>query len=109
MAGKGATHRQGGGIVTLRSEDMKEGVGFKGSGRQYETLVVLDGKEQPRRITGTRPNTPILVVGRIVWGKDGANDSFVPFQVGPELKLPEKEGRASVPLTSSRARSADSC
>ncbi|MDA7888615.1 sialate O-acetylesterase [Akkermansiaceae bacterium] len=96
--GKGATHRQGGGIVTLRSEDMKEGVGFKGTGRQYETIVVLDGKEQPRRITGTRPNTPILVVGRITWGKDGGNDSFVPFHVGPDLKLPEKEGRHSVPF-----------
>ncbi|MFT5410979.1 MAG: hypothetical protein ACI9NC_003712 [Verrucomicrobiales bacterium] len=96
FAGQEFTHRSGGGIVTLRSEDMKEGVGFKASGRQYETAVVLDGKVQPRRITGTRPNTPILVVGRIIWGKGGENDSFVPFHVGPDLKLPEKEGRASV-------------
>ena len=57
------THRSGGGNVTLRSEDMRQGVGFRANGRQYETVVVLDGKEQPRRITGTRPNTPILVVG----------------------------------------------
>jgi hypothetical protein len=98
IAGKGLTHRQGGGIVTLRSADMKEGVGFKASGRQYETAVVLDGKVVPRRITGTRPNTPILVVGRIIWGQDGEDDSFVPFHVGPDLKLPEKEGRASVPF-----------
>ena len=92
------THRSGGGIVTLRSEDMQEGVGFKGTGRQYETVVVVEGKEQPRRITGTRPNTPILVVGRLTWGVGGADDSFVPFHVGPDLKLPEKEGRHSVPF-----------
>ena len=91
-------HRQGGGIVTLRSEDLKQGVGFRSHVRQYETAVVLDGKVQPRRITGTRPNTPILVVGRIIWGRDGEDDSFVPFHVGPDLKLPEKEGRASVPF-----------
>ena len=92
------THRNGGGTLTLRSEDMQEGVGFKAGGRQYETLVVLGGKEQPRRITGTRPNTPILVVGRLTWGKNGGNDSFVPFHVGPDLKLPEKEGRHSAPF-----------
>lgn len=92
------SHRSGGGTVTLRSEDMQEGVGFKGHGRQYETVVVLDGKEQTRRITGTRPNTPILVVGRLTWGKNGENDSFVPFHVGPDLKLPGKEGRHSVPF-----------
>ncbi len=96
--GKGATHRQGGGEVTLRSEDLAEGVGFRSTARQYETVVVVKGQVQPRRITGTRPNTPTLVVGRIVWGKNGENDSFVPFQVGPDLELPEKEGRASVPF-----------
>jgi alpha-galactosidase len=98
IAGEGSTHRQGGGIVTLRSADMQEGLGFKAGGSQYETAVVLGGKVMPRRITGTRPNTPILVVGRIVWGMNGENDSLVPFQVGPDLKLPNKEGRASVPF-----------
>jgi len=98
VPGQVQTHRNGGGIVTLRTEDMKEGIGFQASGRQYETAVFLDGKVQPRRITSTRPNTPILVVGRIIWGKDGENDSFIPFHVGPDLKLPEKEGRASVPF-----------
>ena len=86
-------HRNGGGVVTLRSEDMKEGVGFKAGG-QYETVVVRDGKVKGVRITGSRKNASILVVGRIVWGKDGADDSFVPFHVGPDLKLPEKHGRA---------------
>ncbi len=98
VSGTGLEHRQGGGIVTLRSADMKEGVGFQATGRQYETAVVLDGKVMPRRITGTRPNTPTLVVGRIVWGKDGEKDSFVPFHVGPDLQRPEEEGRASVPF-----------
>jgi hypothetical protein len=37
-------------------------------------------------------------VGRIVWGTDGEDDRFVPFQVGPDLKLPETEGRASAPF-----------
>lgn len=92
------THRSGGGTVTLRSEDMQEGIGFKASGRQFETVVVLDGKEQPRRITGTRPNTPTLVLGKLTWGINGENDSFVPFHIGPDLKLPEKEGRHSVPF-----------
>ena len=96
------THKQGGGTITLRSEDMKEGIGFKAH-RQYETLVVLGGKERPRRITGTRPNTPILVLAKITWGKDGENDSFIPFQVGPDLKLPEKEGRHSVPFNIDQA------
>jgi hypothetical protein len=90
-------HRTGGGTVTLRSEDMKEGLGFNAAG-QYETVVVVDGKKQARRITASRPNTPMLVVARITWGKDGADDSFVPFQVGPDLKLPAKEGRHSVPF-----------
>jgi hypothetical protein len=52
MTGKGPEHRQGGGLVTLRSADMKQGVGFVAGGRQYETAVVLDGKVMPRRITG---------------------------------------------------------
>lgn len=98
LASQEFTHRQGGGIVTLRSGDMKEGVGFQAGGRQYETAVVLDGQVQPRRITGTRPNTPILVVGRITWGQGGEDDTFVPYQVGPDLELPEDHGRASVPF-----------
>lgn len=98
FAGQNHVHRNGGGMVTLRSENMMEGLGFKGSGRQYETVVVLDGKVKAVRITGTRPNTPTLVVGRIVWGKNGENDSFVPFHVGPDLKLPESEGRHATPF-----------
>ena len=105
--GQEQTHRNGGGVVTLRSENMKEGVGFKATGRQYETAVVLDGKVQPRRITSTRQNTPTLVVARIIWGKDGENDSFVPFpQVGPDLKLPRKRAVIPSPSILIRASSA---
>ena len=92
-------HRNGGGMVTLRTEDMKEGIGFKAHSRQFETAVVRGGKLKAVRITGTRQNTPILVVARIIWGKDGENDSFVPFpNIGPDLKLPEKEGREFGPF-----------
>jgi len=31
-------------------------------------------------------------------GKNGENDSFVPFHVGPDLKLPESEGRHATPF-----------
>lgn len=83
-----------GGIVTMRSEDMQEGIGFSDTGRQHETVVFVDGKMERKRIAGTSGNTPTLVVARITWGKDGEDDSFVPFpNVRPDLKLPEKEGR----------------
>ena len=85
--------RQGGGIVSLRSEDMKEGVGFIATNRQYETAAIQDGNRKGVRIAGSRPNTPILAVAKITWGKDGGDDSMVPYLVGPDLKLPEKEGR----------------
>ena len=66
----------------MDSWEGKQGVGFKAGG-QYETVVVRDGKVKGVRITGSRKNASILV-------KD---HSFVPFQVGPDLKLPEKHGR----------------
>jgi hypothetical protein len=48
-------------------------------------------------ITGIRENSPTLVAGRIIWGKDGENDRFEPFQVGLDLRLPEQEGRRFKP------------
>ena len=50
------------------------------------------------RITSVRHKTPTLVVGKIVWGNDGENDSFVPYTPGHDLKQPEKHGRASAPF-----------
>ena len=91
--------RDGAGTFTLRTEDMQQGVGFESNGRQYETAVVLDGKIHNRRITNIRGNGTTLVLARITWGQGGENDSFVPFtKIGPDLKLPEKEGRHSVPF-----------
>ena len=95
MPAESIEHRQGGGDASpCAARTSRKGSGSRQAGVSIETAVVLDGKVETRRITGTRPNTPILVVGRIIWGKDGENDSFVPFHVGPDLKLPEKEGRA---------------
>lgn len=91
-------HRSGPGAFTLRSKDLKEGVGLRASGRQFETAVVLDGNVKGVRITSVRSETPTLVVGKIVWGKNGENDSFVPYTPGYDLKQPEKHGRASVPF-----------
>lgn len=95
---KDIEHRQGGGTVLLCTEDLKEGVGFQTGTGEYRTAVLIDGKLKPVRITSARSGTPTLVVGKIVWGKDGENDSFVPYITGTDLKLPEKHGRASVPF-----------
>lgn len=91
-------HRQGGGTVLLCTEDLKEGVGFQTGTGEYRTAVLVDGKLKPVRITSARSETPTLVVGKIVWGKDGENDSFVPYMPGPDLKQPDEHGRASAPF-----------
>ncbi len=91
-------HRQGGGVVTLRTGDLKEGIGLKADGREYQTVVVMDGEEKPMRITSIRSLTSTLVVGKIVWGREGENDTFVPYTPGHDLGQPENHGRASVPF-----------
>ena len=91
-------HRQGGGTVLLSTKDLKEGVGFRTNGGEYQTAVVMDGKLKGVRITSAKRETSMLVVGRIIWGKDGENDSFVPYMPGPDLKQPEKHGRVSAPF-----------
>ena len=90
-------HRQGGGTVLLCTEDLREGVGFQTTD-EYRTAVVVDGELKGVRITSSKLETPTLVVGKIVWGKDGENDSFVPYSPGHDLKLPEEHGRASAPF-----------
>jgi hypothetical protein len=91
-------HRQGGGTVTFQTDDLKEGVGFQTGTGEYRTAVIVDGKLKPVRITSARSETPTLVVGKIVWGKDGENDSFVPYSPGHDLKQPEEHGRVSAPF-----------
>ncbi|PXA04410.1 hypothetical protein DDZ13_07720 [Coraliomargarita sinensis] len=90
----GQEHRSGGGgAVTLRSEDMQQGVGMRAGRREYETVMVLDGKARGVRITSIRQDNPTLVVIKITWGKDGENDTLEPYFVGPDLVLPDKGGR----------------
>lgn len=90
-------HRQGGGTVLLCTEDLKEGVGFQ-TNNEYRTAVVVDGKLKGVRITSSKLETPTLILGKIVWGKDGENDSFVPYRPGHDLKQPEEHGRATAPF-----------
>ena len=98
-SGQEYNKRDGVGTFTLRTEDMQQGIGFDSNGRQYETAVVLDGKVIKRRITSVKGIGATLVVARITWGKDGKDDSFVPFtKIKPNLKLPEKEGRHALPF-----------
>jgi hypothetical protein len=99
----GIEHRSGPGAFTLRSKDLKEGVGLRANGSQFETAVVLDGKVKGVRITSVR-KAPVLVVGKITWGKDGANDTFVPYTPGFDLKQPEKHGRAAKPFNIDQAK-----
>ena len=97
-------HRQGGGSVLLCSEDLKEGLGFQTSTREFQTAVLVDRKLKAVRITSARNETPTLIVGKIVWGKDGKNDSFVPYMPGPDLHQPEKPGRASAPFNMDQSK-----
>jgi len=90
-------HRQGGGTVLLCTEDLKEGVGFQ-TNSEYRTAVVVDGELKGVRITSSKLETPTLVVGKIVWGKNGENDSFVPYRPIHDLKQPEEHGRPSAPF-----------
>ena len=91
-------HRQGGGTVLLSSKDLKEGVGFNTDNSEFRTAVLVDGKLNKVRITSTPRETATLVVGKIVWGKDGADDTFVPYRPAHDLKIPEKHGRAAKPF-----------
>lgn len=87
----------GGGAVSLRNDEMKQGIGLRANSGSYDTMVIQDGKETGVRIAGTLANAPQLVVARITWGKDGQPDKLEPFKVGPDLKLPDEPGRAFKP------------
>jgi len=87
-------HRQGGGTVLLSTEDLKEGVGFTTNTSEYRTAVVVDGQLKGVRVTSVKRETPMLVVGKIVWGKDGEDDIFVPYTPIHNLKQPENHGRS---------------
>ena len=56
--------------------------------------MVEDGKEKKRLfVKGMLPNTTYLFAAKMVWGKDGQPDQWIPYFVPDDLKLPEKPGR----------------
>jgi hypothetical protein len=83
----------GSGMVTLQSDDLKNGVGFCHGDRELQTVVVLDGKCVTRRIGPSKFEADTLIVGKFVWGKDGEKDQFFPMMPDENLKQPaEKVG-----------------
>lgn len=91
-------HRQGGGTVLLSTDDLQEGVGLMADNREFRTVVVAGGKQNAVRITSSRPETATLVVGKIVWGSNGEDDTFVPYTPGHDLQMPAKPGRPAAPF-----------
>ena len=83
----------GSGIVTLQSDDLKDGIGFRHSDRELQTVVVLDGKLVTRRIGPVKTEKDTLLVGVFVWGKDGENDQFFPMLPEKDLKKPAENSR----------------
>ncbi len=74
--------------VTLESDDQKDGIGFLHKEGQFETVVVLDGEVARRRIGPAWKGRIVLMVGKIVWGRDGENDNFYPMWPDQDLKQP---------------------
>ena len=85
-SGKGAR-------VSLQSADGKEGIGFAHRGRTY-SFVIQDGAEKEHLFSkGVITGTTYLFVAKMVWGKDGEPDQWIPYFVPDDLKLPKKHGR----------------
>ena len=76
------------GTVTLQSEDHQHGVGFRVSGRDMQSVVILDGEMKRVRIGPPTKDADKLMVGKFVWGKDGGNDRFYPMMPKEDLKKP---------------------
>lgn len=77
-------------VVTLQSDDLKNGIGFGLKNDEIQTVVVVDGKMLAVRIGPSKPGNNVLVVGMFVWGKDGENDKFYPMTPKDDLKKPEE-------------------
>jgi hypothetical protein len=88
------TNKGGGGFdLSLQSAEGKEAIGFKHRG-VTESYVCENGTEKKRLfVKGMTPNTTYLFVAKMVWGKDGQPDQWIPYFVPDDLKLPEKHGR----------------
>lgn len=79
--------------VSLQSADGKEGIGFAHTGTT-NSFAIQDGTEKVRLFSkGVRSNTTYLFVAKMVWGKGGEPDQWIPYFVPDDLKLPEKHGR----------------
>ena len=59
-----------------------------------ESYVMEGGTEKKRLfVKGMRAAQTYLFVAKMVWGKDGAADQWIPYFVEDDLKLPETHGR----------------
>jgi len=88
------THQDGGNVnISLQSADGKEAIGFNYKG-VTESYVLENGEEKKRLLVkGMRSARTYLFVAKMVWGKDGASDQWIPYFVREDLKLPKKPGR----------------
>ena len=88
------TLKKGPGVnLSLQSDDGKEAIGFIHKG-VTESYVFENGKEKKRLfVKGIRAPNTYLFVAKMVWGKDGQPDQWIPYFVADDLKLPEKHGR----------------
>ena len=88
------TLKKGPGVnLSLQSDDGKEAIGFIHKG-VTESYVFENGKEKKRLfVKGIRAPNTYLFVAKMVWGKDGQPDQWIPYFVPDDLKLPEKHGR----------------
>jgi hypothetical protein len=82
------SERGGSTVVTLQSDDLKEGIGFCHSEKELQTVVIVDGKLLNVRIGSSKAVTDTLLVGKFIWGKDGGNDQFHPMTPAQDLKQP---------------------
>jgi alpha-galactosidase len=86
-----------GASISLRSADMNTGIGLRMDGREHQTIIIKDGEQIKRRIGGVTPKKEVFLVAKLTWGKDGEDDSFLPYWVPPELTLPEGNARPAYP------------
>lgn len=85
VSGKGSA------VVTLQSDDLKEGIGFCHTEGETQSAVILGGKMLNVRIGSAKFMKDTLMVAKIVWGKDGENDKFYPMIPAEDLKEPQAD------------------
>lgn len=79
--------------ISLQSADGNQGIGFVHNGT-ISSFAIQDGTRKDRLfVKGVTPDTTYLFVAKMIWGKDGQPDQWIPYFVPKDLKLPEKPGR----------------